>query len=210
MKKILIALVALTMILTMIPSAMSAGPGCYIDESTGWDQEWNTDATIVLGGAGDSTGPSGGTGALDAPIIHYAWVWEDEDLTTTGTQVNCVPSGSKEDVEVKIVISDPNGLDDIEDVKAQIIYPEDIWPWCGCPKFKVSAVKLCDECIEEQAFFAKHAGLITGEQYDEIIYNAIDQPAWTMYVAYFDMWYCEPAGYYDVLVWGVDLSLIHI
>jgi hypothetical protein len=202
MKKILIALVALTMILTVGPSAMGAG-GNYIDQSTGWDQSWPTDAQIVLGGAGDSTGPSGSPGA-DAPKIHFAWVWEDEDLTTPGTQVTCVPSGFKYCVEVKIVISDPNGLMDIEDVKAQIIYPEDIWPWCGCPKFKVSAEPLPNDQVENQAFLAKHAGLITGEEYDKIIYNVLDQPNWTMYVAYFDMWYCEPAGYYDVLVWGVD------
>jgi hypothetical protein len=201
MKKAIIALITFTMILSVaLPSAMSG----YVDELSGWDAEWTTDAQLVLGGAGDSTGPSGSPGA-DAPVVLFAWVWEDEDLLTPGTQVTCVPSGFKLAVEVKIVIDDPNGLEDIEDVKAQIIYPEDIWPWCGCPKFKVSATQITSSItIEQQAFDAKHAGLITGEEYDRIIYNILDQPNWSMYVAYFDMWYCEPAGYYDVLVWGVD------
>ena len=200
MRKILIALIALSMILAVGPSLVS---GAYIDQSTGWEASWNTNAQVVLGGAGDSTGPSGGAG-VDAPIVHYAWVWPDEDTTTPGTQINCVPSGMKTGLEVKIVISDPNGLGDIEDVKAQIIYPEDVWPWCGCPKFKVSAYEVCCDTAKAQAMLAKQAGLITGDEYDKIYYNICDQPNWTMYVADFEMWYCEPAGYYDVLVWGVD------
>ena len=206
MKKICMALIALTMMMTaIVPSVMSTTGG-YIDQSTGWDQSWPTDAQIVLGGAGDSTGPSGGAGAPDAPIIHYSWVWKDEDRPLPGTQINCMPSGYHEWLKIIIVLSDPNGLGDIEDVKAQVIYPEDIWPWCGCPKFKVSAEPLCsdNDCVVNFSQKAKEAGLITGEEYDKIIYNTLDQPNWTMYVAFFEMWYCEPAGYYDVLVWGVD------
>ena len=200
MKKAMIMLVVLTMVLSVVvPSGLSG----YVDESTGWDQEWDTDATIVLGGT--TTGPGTGDPGVDAPEIEFAWVFPDEDLTKSGTQVNCVPSGSREDVEVKIIISDPNGLDDIEDVKAQIIYPDNVWPWCSCPKFKVSATRIESiSTITSQLDGAKEAGLITGEQYDDIHYWVIEQPAWAMYVAYFDMWYCEPAGYYDVLVWGID------
>ena len=175
----------------------------YVWVRNGYEKSMPTYAKIVLGGSGDSTGPSGGTGA-DAPVIHYAWVWEDEDSSKTGTQVTCVPSGYKTGVEVKIVISDPNGLDDIEDVKAQIIYPEDAWPWCGCPKFKIEASQILDSTIiEQQAYNARQAGLITAGQYDEIL-SKIDNLSWAMYVGYFDMWYCEPAGNYDVLVWGID------
>ena len=62
------------------------------------------------------------TGSGSPPIIKALWELPDTDFDVPGTQVDIVPSGTR-DVKVYIVVMDPNGRDDIAQVFADVFDP---------------------------------------------------------------------------------------
>ncbi len=143
-------------------------------------------------------------GSGSPPTVEYVWVLPDEDPLTSGTQLWPALSDTRNDIYACIVVSDPQGRDDIQNVYVDVYHPN------GSFKYQVHAVKLDidqdEEEIEDCKLDALEAGLITQEQFDEINYQIFDQPAWYMYKVYLPMLYHQPAGEYEARAWATDTS----
>jgi len=106
MKKITI--LALVVALFVLPVAFALCTGSACVTSTG-----SVSQTAILGG---STG-------VGAPEIKFVWVLPDEDLTTDETQLYPALSAERNDIYACIVVSDPQGRDDIMNVYADVYHP---------------------------------------------------------------------------------------
>jgi hypothetical protein len=142
-----------------------------------------------------------GAGSGSPPTIQYLWVLPDEDSTEAGTQVNIIPSNTRNDIYACIVVSDPQGRDDIKNVWVDVEHPDCTRDSsCGEFKYQVHAEKLDIEEdyqeIEQCKADAVEAGLITQQDADLIDYQIFDQPAWYMYKVYLPMEYHQPTGWY--------------
>ena len=135
------------------------------------------------------------------PVVEYLWVLPDEDNITEGTQIGSYSGINRTDIYGCLVVSDPNGRDDISDVWVDVYHPN------GSFKYQAHAVKL--DIVSQQAEIeacndaALAAGLITQADHDQIDYNISDH-MWYMYEV--DM-YChhhQPTGDYEVKAFATD------
>ena len=136
------------------------------------------------------------------PVIEYVWVLPDEDSITAGTQIWPYPSTNRTDIYGCLVVSDPNGRDDISDVWVDVYHPD------GSFKYQAHAVKL-DIVTDADAIHAcKDAalatGLITAQDHADINYEIFDQPLWYMYKVDMYCHYHQPAGDYEVEATATD------
>lgn len=144
-----------------------------------------------------------GEGAGATPEVKYSWVLPD-DSPATGTQLEIVPSGERNDIYACIVVSDADSRDSIEDVFVDVYHPD------GSFKYQVHAVKLDPTStsgavvIEDCKQQALNAGLITSQDFDDIDYNIFNQPNWYMYKVYLPMYYHQPSGIYETLAYATD------
>jgi len=138
----------------------------------------------------------------------------DDDPTTDGIQV--FPPGlqdpqGKIDIEFWTVVTDPQGLQDIQFVSADVYHPD------GSKKYQVMLLQACEEYwdagVKAQAFAeleaADEAGAITyGEGYDldDLKIQYAKGEAWIyMGVEWLD--YHQPCGEYTVEVCAADQGL---
>jgi hypothetical protein len=166
------------------------------------------------------------TGSGSPPIIKAQWELADDDPTIPGTQVDIVPSGDKA-MCAYIVVTDPNGRDDIAQVHADIYHPD------GSFKFQVLATKLdltADLVEIEQAkadAVAAETGTwttnvtemlldpllppVTDEPITQAVADMLDEELYNTETAYIYradwlMNYHQPAGIYTVEAWATDGS----
>jgi hypothetical protein len=106
-----------------------------------------------------------------------------------------------------MVVSDPEGRDDIFQVFAQVFHPRDVPPWCGSEKFKATEFNHipldCDEIIDAMDA-ALYSGHLTKAEYDDIIHIVFEKPGAYVYKIRLPMEYCEPCGIYKVRMWASD------
>lgn len=177
------------------------------------------------------------SGAGNPPTVRYAWVLPDESALSPETQLYPELSAERsDDIYACVVVSDPQGRGDIQNVYVDVYHPtgtEGILPCVkadgnkcdynnsigkpydnttadGLFKYQVHAAKLDVVTqrtdIEGCKTLAKNAGLITQAQYDEINYKIFSQPEWYMYKVYLPMLYHQPAGIYTIKAWATDTA----
>ncbi len=175
------------------------------------------------------------SGGSAPPVVHYAWVLPDEDDYVEGTQIWPELSDERNDIYACVVVGDPQGRDDIQNVYVDVYHPvgtEGILPcvaadgqvcdqsgqgqpWDHNPnnglfKYQVHAYKLdpmYDQAeIEQCKLDALDAGLISQDDFNEIDYWIFDQPEWYMYKVYLPMLYHQPAGTYEAKAWATDTA----
>jgi len=172
-----------------------------------------------------------GTGA--PPTVEYGWILPDEDDMTSGTQTNPSLGAERNDIHACVVVSDPQGRDDIQNVYVDVFHPAGTGGILPCVvedgdvcdesgqgqpwektgdlfKYQVHAVRLDPNRdrreIEACKADALAAGLISQDDFDEINYQIFSQPNWYMYRVYLPMLYHQPAGIYTALAWATDTS----
>jgi len=181
------------------------------------------------GNVGQNAKITAGNGS--PPVVEFGWILPDEDLRTSGTQVFPKLSEERNDIFACIVVSDPQGRGDIQQVFADVFHPTGTGPILPCVpsannkcdytgnpfdrdpagglfKYQVHATKLDPTThrtfIESCKLNAVAAGLITRQQSDEINYNIFSQPNWFMYKVHLPMLYHQPAGKYKVQFRATD------
>jgi hypothetical protein len=144
-----------------------------------------------------------GEGVGTSPVVLYSWVLPDES-PATGTQLEIIPSGERNDIYACIVVEDAESRDSIIDVFVDVYHPDDSF------KYQVHARKLDPNnqrdavMIEDCKDDALAAGFITSQDHFDIDYNIFDQPNWYMYKVYLPMYYHQPSGWYTTESYAVD------
>jgi hypothetical protein len=100
MKKLLAILVALL----VMPMAFAAG-------------------NVHPGAAGTVPQTALISGSGSPPTIEYTWVLPDEDSLTSGTQLYPEESAERNDIYACVVVSDPQGRDDVQNVYVDVYHP---------------------------------------------------------------------------------------
>ena len=136
-------------------------------------------------------------GSGTSPVIEYVWVLPDES-SATGTQLNIVPSGERNDIYACIVVSDAESRDTIEDVFIDLYHPDASF------KYQVHADMIDNAEMEDCKDAALAAGLISSADHEMIDYNIISQPNWYMYKVSLPMYYHQPSGVYNATAYAVD------
>jgi hypothetical protein len=101
-------LLAVALFLTMLVSIGMAAGATYVTPGN---------PSVLTGNA--TVGE--GTGAT--PEVKYSWVLPD-DSPATGTQLEIVPSGERNDIYACIVVSDADSRDSIQDVFMDLYHPD--------------------------------------------------------------------------------------
>lgn len=147
------------------------------------------------------------TGGGTPPVIAYTWVLPDEDSATAGTQIWPFASAERTDLYACVVVTDPNGRDNVADVFIDVYHPQGA-PLCGSQKYQVHGVKMDNTVnrtqIEDCKTKARNAGLITQAEFNDINYNIFNQTLYYMYYVNLRNNYCQPAGQYEARTFAVD------
>ena len=147
------------------------------------------------------------TGGGTPPVVEYAWVLPDEDPLTAGTQIWPYASTERTNLYACVVVSDPNGRDNVADVYIDVYHPQG-QPLCASFKYQKHGVKLDivsnKADIEACKTAALNAGLITQAEYTDINYNIFNQTKYFMYKVDLKCNYCQPAGEYEARTFAVD------
>jgi len=205
MKKILIMLVvALMAFAAIMPLAMGAR---YIDKDSQYMKTWDTEAEIDIdAGGGSGGGDPPGSPSVDAPVVEYCWILPDEDDQADCVQIHVNPSDWRMDIFAFMVVTDPEGRDDIFQVFAQVFHPRDVPPWCGSEKFKATEFDPIEDegDIYDAMDDALYSGHLTKAEYDDIVHMLFEKPMAYLYCVQLPMEYCEPCGVYKVNMWASD------
>jgi hypothetical protein len=192
--KYITGIVALLTFAVLVAPVMAGGPpGCPSGYTCPGDPAVLTTTATISGGG-------------SPPTVQYVWVLPDEDAIVSGTQLWPDLSQERNDIYACVVVSDPQGRDDIKNVYVDVYHPD------GSFKYQVHAEKLVPgdtsdaETIEQCKLDALDAGLITQQDFDLINYQIFDQPAWYMYKVYLPMLYHQPSGQYEARAWATDTS----
>ncbi len=166
------------------------------------------------------------TGSGSPPIIKALWELPDTDFDVPGTQVDIVPSGIR-DVVVYIVVTDPNGRDDIAQVFANVFDPygnlkeqvhaEWLDPHDPTDEIEIKEAKIHAEFSETGTWTTNlpemlldpnlppvPAEPITLDVEREINEEIFDTETAYMYRAIIPMEYCQIWGNYTVEAWATD------
>jgi hypothetical protein len=136
------------------------------------------------------------TGAGNPPTIEYKWETPDEDPAPK-TQIYPNPGGDK-DLVIWVVVSDPNGIQDIVNVYVDVYNPD------GTLKYQLHAVEVTDSVeIEVAKQYAVDHELITQADADQIDYELSKEVA-KIYKAVGVLTHCQPAGMYETHAWATD------
>ena len=205
MKKIMAILLVTVMAAAAVIPVATAGKK-YIDESSNYMKTWNTEA-VINPNAGAGGGNPGGGSDPNAPVVKYCWILPDEDLQKECVQIHIKPSDWRLDIYAWLVVTDPEGRDDIYQVFAQVFYPDDVPPWCGSEKYKVT--EFDPVCDEDDIYEAMDAALLsqhlTEDERDNIKDMVFGEPPKAyVYKIQLPMEYCEPCGVYKVKMWATD------
>ena len=168
------------------------------------------------------------TGTGSPPIIKALWELPDNNFDIPGTQVDIVPSGTK-DVLVYIVVVDPNGRGDIAQVFADVLDPygnfkmsvaaEWLDPDYPRHETEIKEAKVhaafsetgtwttnLPEMLQDPTLPPVPAEPITLEVEDEINEEIFNTETAHMYRAIIPMEYCQIGGRYTVEAWATDKS----
>lgn len=146
-------------------------------------------------------------GSQSPPEVNLWWAWIDCDSSATGTQVmprtdNPVPGvGSETTICLYAVVSDPNGIADINDVYFDIYHPMP----SGSFKVQVHMDRITDLTnIEGKFDTAVGSNLITAA--DKTLYynNGIVKNVKALYRGCFTYHTHQPAGWYGVKLVAMD------
>ena len=174
MKKYLLLVVALALVLTGV-----ALPALAQDEVT-------TEAVI--------------TGEGSPPRVKAKWELSPNDCPVEpGINIWPNPAPDLTEICVFAVVDDPNGIDDITAVYADVYHPD------GTLKVQIHMEMVTDPAvIEEAKQLAVDSGQITPEEAEELDWE-IEKRLATMWCACFDYdVHLQPAGVYTVAAWAVD------
>jgi hypothetical protein len=208
MKKIIaILLVAVLAFAAVMPLA-TAGKK-YIDKYSNYMKTWDTEAVIDPNYNGGQGGGDPGAGPItdpNAPEVLYCWILPDEDDQKDCVQIHVNPSDWRLDIFAFMVVTDPEGRDDIFQVFAQVYHPLEVPPWCGSEKFKATQFDPCTDegCIYDALDAALYSGHLTKAEYDDIVHVLFEKPIAYLYCVQLPMEYCEPCGIYKVKMWAAD------
>lgn len=166
------------------------------------------------------------TGTSSPPVIKAQWELPDNDFDTPGTQVDIVPSGTK-NVIVYIVVTDPNGRNDISQVFADVFDPygnlkiqvaaEWLDPHNPVHETEMKEAKVhaafsetgtwttnVTEMLQDPTLPPVPAEPITLEVEDDINEEIFNTETAYMYRAIVPMEYCQVGGRYTVEAWATD------
>jgi len=138
------------------------------------------------------------TGEGSPPRVKAKWeLSPNDDPAVPGIQIIPNPAPNETAICVYAVVEDPNGIEDITAVYADVYHPD------GSLKVQVHMVMVSDA----EAMAAIEAAMVTGQidavQAAELLWE-LEKRLATMWKGCFSYEVHQPAGVYTVAVWAVD------
>ncbi len=181
-KRLLTVILALAMVLTLVVPVMAHGHAATVD----------TTAIVDAGGAGN------------APEVLAAWQWAEgfqsgRELTPNIRRAEPCTAAETE-ICVWAVVTDPNGIGDIQDVFFRVYHPDETF------KVQVHMTRLMLEAEWTAAkALARNSGQMTAEE-SVILDEMLEKNVAVMYMGCWTYHTHQMAGIYWTMVSGVDMA----